>query len=49
MGRKIDLKEDETMPVSEIWRRSLNSGLSGMMSMVIQVSSLIWMRTIMNY
>ena len=49
MGRRINLKEGEVMPVNEILIRSLKSGLSGMGAMVIQVSSLMWMRTIMNY
>lgn len=49
MGRKPILKEGEVMAPKEILTRSLKSGLSGMGAMVIQVSSLIWMRTIMNY
>ncbi len=48
MGRRIKLKEGETMKVNEILRRSLLSGISGMTAMVIQVSTLMWMRTIMN-
>ena len=49
MGKsRITLKEGETMEFNEIARRSFTSGLSGMSAMVIQVSSLMWMRTIMN-
>lgn len=40
---------DPNAPLSAIAMRSLRSGLSGMSAMVIQVSSLMWMRTIMNY
>jgi len=49
MGRsRIKLKEGETMPIEEIARRSFTSGISGMSAMIIQVSTLMWMRTIMN-
>lgn len=44
--QKIEIKEPLTM--KEIWDNSLRSGLSGMGAMIIQVSSLMWMRTIMN-
>lgn len=40
---------DPNTPLSAIAMRSLRSGFSGMSAMVIQVSSLMWMRTIMNY
>ena len=49
MPRNV-LREDELdAPVSEIAKRSLRSGISGMSAMVVQVCSLMWMRTIMNY
>ena len=37
------------LSVKEILTKSLKSGLSGSAAMVIQVSTLMWMRTIMNY
>ena len=40
---------DPNTPISAIASRALRSGLSGMSAMVIQVSTLMWMRTIMNY
>ncbi len=36
------------MGVREIASKSLISGLSGMSAMLVQVTSLMWMRTIMN-
>lgn len=35
--------------LKEVFDKALLSGVSGMSAMVIQVSSLMWMRTIMNY
>jgi len=33
----------------EVTNKALRSGLSGSMAMVIQVCSLMWLRTTMNY
>ena len=46
-GQKKEL--DRPLSMEEIWQKSLRSGFSGMSAMVIQVSTLMWMRTIMNY
>lgn len=35
--------------LKEVFNKAALSGFSGMSAMVIQVSSLMWMRTIMNY
>ena len=34
---------------NESLKKSINSGMAGSMAMCIQVSSLMWLRTIMNY
>lgn len=40
---------DPNTPLSSIATRALRSGFSGMSAMAVQVSTLMWMRTIMNY
>ena len=35
--------------IKDVFNKAMISGFSGMSAMVIQVSSLMWMRTIMNY
>ena len=50
MGRaKIDFESKEVQSIREILVKSVKSGLGGMTAMFIQVGSLMWMRTIMNY
>lgn len=39
----------DNIHLKEILNWAVISGFSGMSAMVIQVSSLMWMRTIMNY
>ena len=48
MGRQVE-PIDPNMPLSAIATRALRSGFSGMSAMVVQVSTLMWMRTIMNH
>ena len=46
---KNNLFYNNTMNIQEILKTSVNSGLSGGTAMVFQVSSLMWLRTTMNY
>lgn len=42
-------KQSKTFHLNDVMNKAIISGFSGMSAMVIQVSSLMWMRTIMNY
>lgn len=37
------------LTIREVFNKSVKSGLSGGAAMLVQVTSLMWMRTIMNY
>jgi hypothetical protein len=39
----------KNLSVKEIFNKSAKSGLSGGAAMLVQVTTLMWMRTIMNY
>lgn len=39
----------KNLSVREIFNKSVKSGLSGGAAMLVQVTTLMWMRTIMNY
>lgn len=41
--------ENKNSTLKKTLQKALNSGLSGGTAMAIQVTSLMWMRTIMNY
>jgi len=49
MSGEQKVSSQKQLSIKEIFNKSLKSGLSGGMAMIIQVSTLMWMRTIMNY
>lgn len=48
-GQQSREKQPIPLTFSQIISKSVKSGLSGGMAMIIQVSTLMWMRTIMNF
>jgi hypothetical protein len=45
----MNASTEHKFSLKEVFDKALLSGVSGMSAMVIQVSSLMWMRTVMNY
>lgn len=41
--------QPNNLTVKEIFAKSLRSGVAGASAMVVQVTTLMWMRTIMNF
>jgi len=48
MNKQMSL-EDVKKTLSTSLKRALGGGISGATAMIIQVSSLMWLRTTMNY
>lgn len=44
-----DSKQVQNLSIKEIFAKSVKSGAAGASAMVVQVSTLMWMRTIMNF
>ena len=44
-----DSKTTENLSINEIFAKSAKSGFAGASAMVVQVTTLMWMRTIMNF
>lgn len=49
MGGDRETKQVQKLSLYEIFAKSAKSGLAGASAMVVQVSTLMWMRTIMNF